>query len=290
MGTGPRQKSTRIVRPSFWVGLLCLGCGAAPPAPVLDLPSRPIDALGGAQVAREIRALDVDAREERIYAEVSSGNVPTWFRRLEPVEITDEVGGRQHRVTFWVTPDYLAVGSDDDFFLVPLSGRTGQRIADLLGCSLPTRRMVDAVWASARVRLTPIRIEPDDSMRTVRYFERHNHLISGQRLLYKVPPGTFVAGHKVDVVLSPALAEKPGNVALYGWHTLDGRPVHTLYTGREDGLVVFSHGIRLVDRRIHIDGVGRDLPHVLSDPGLAALLSDEGVIAEARYPVLRNHP
>jgi hypothetical protein len=127
-------------------------------------------------------------------------------------------------------------------------------------------------------------------MRTVRYFERHNHLIGGQRLLYKVQPGTFVAGHKVDVILSPALADKPGNVALYGWHDLLGRPVHTLHTGREDGLVVFSHGIRLVDRRILIDGVGRDLPQVLSDPELAALLSDEGVIAEARYPVPRIQP
>ncbi|MHC4234694.1 MAG: hypothetical protein ACYSUQ_06230 [Planctomycetota bacterium] len=273
--------------PTLWVGLLCLACGAPPPAPVLELPSRPSDAQGGSQVAREIRALDVDAREERIYAEVSKGNVPSWLRRMEPVEITGVVGGREHRVTFWVTPDYLAIGSDEDFLLIPLSGQTGQRIADLVGCSLPTRRMVDAIWASAQVRLIPIRIQPDDSMRTVRYFERHNDLLRGQRHVYDVRPGAFVAGHKVDVVISPILAEKPGNVALYGWHALDGRPVQPLYTHREDGQVVFSHGIRLVDRSILVNGVGMELAQVLSDPELAGLLSDEGVIARASYPVQR---
>jgi hypothetical protein len=254
---------------------------------VLELPSRPSDALGGSQIAREIRALDVDAREERIYAEVSRGNMPSWLRRMEPVEITGEVGGREHRVTFWVTPDYLTVGSDEDFLLIPLSGRTGQRIADLFGCSLPTRRMVDAVWAAAQVRLIPIRIQPDDSMRTVRYFERHNHLLRGQQHVYDVSPGAFVAGHKVDVVVSPILAEKPGNVALYGWHGLDGRPVQPLYTHSEDGQVVFSQGIRLVNRSILVNGVEMELPQVLSDPELAGLLSDEGVIAEPRYPVQR---
>lgn len=264
-----------------------MGCGAPPPAPVLDLPSRPRNALGGSQVAREIRTLDVSAREERIYEEVSKGNVPSWLRRMEPVEITGMARGREHRVTFWVTPDYLAVGSDEDFLFIPLSGQTGQRIADLVGCSLPTRRMVDAVWASARFRLTPIRIQPDDSMRTVRYFERHNDLLRGQRHVYRVPPGAFVAGHKVDVVISPILAEKPGNVALYGWHALDGRPVQPLYTDREDGQVVFSHGIRLVDRSILVNGVGMEVAQVLSDPELAGLLSDEGVIAGASYPVQR---
>jgi hypothetical protein len=268
--------------------LLCLACDPGARAPVLDLPHRPSDAPGGAEVARDIRALDLEAREERIYTEISQGNVPTWLRQLRRVEITREVDGRKHRVTFWVTPDYLAVGSDSDFFLVPLSPQMAQRIADLVGGSLPTPRMVDAVWASARFRLAPIRITPDEFMTTVQYFERHDRLVRAQRWLHGVRPGVFVAGHKLDVVLSTTLSANPGKVAIYGWHRPDGQPIQHLSTALRDSRVAFSHGIRLVDRGILIDGARRDLADVLRDPELAPLLSDDGVIAEARYSVLRG--
>ena len=273
---------------SWWAVLFCLACDPGAPGPVLDLPPRPPDAPGGAEVARDIRNLDLEAREERIYTEVAQGNVPTWLRQLGRVEMTGEVDGRKHRVTFWVTPDYLAVGSDSDFFLVPLSPQTAQRIADLVGGSLPTPRMVDAVWASARIRLTPIRIGPNEFMTTVRYFERHDRLVRSQRMLYGVPPGVFVAGHKKDVVLSATLSANPGKVAIYGWHRPDGQPIQRLHTGLMDSWVGYNHGIRLVDRGILVDGTGRDLLDVLRDPELAPLLSDDGVIAEARYSVLRG--
>jgi hypothetical protein len=272
----------------WWTVLLCLACDSGAPVPVLDLPQRPSDAPGGAEVARDIRTLDLEAREERIYTEISQGNVPTWLRRLERVEVTGEVDGREHQVTFWVTKDYLAMGSDSDSFLVPLSPQVAQRIADLLGCSLPTPRMVDAIWASARVRLPPIRIGPDSLITTVRYFERHHDLVKAQRIVYRAAQGVFVAGHKLDVVLTPTLSANPGKVAVYGWHRPNGEPIQALITTRADDKVVFSHGIRLVDRSILVDGVRRELSDVLSDPALAPLLSDEGVIIEARYPVLRG--
>ena len=268
--------------------LFCLACGGAAEAPGLELPPRPIGAPGGTEVARDLRTLDFRSREERIFAEISRGNVPSWLRHLERVEVHGRVGGRSHRVEFWVAPDYLAVGSDTDSFLVPLSPQMGQRVADLVGCSLPTPRMVDAIWASARVRLAPIRIGPDSLMTTVRYFQRHDRLVWAQRMAYGVPPGVFVAGHKLDVVITPTVSANPGKVALYGWHRPDGEPIQPLYTAHTDSLVVFSHGIRLVARGVVVDGVGRDLLEVLRDPDLAPLLSGEGVIQEPRYPVPRE--
>ena len=50
-----------------------------------------------------------------------------------------------------MTPDYLAVGSDDDFFRMPMTPVLGQQLADLTGCSLPTRKMVAAIYAQAAV-------------------------------------------------------------------------------------------------------------------------------------------
>jgi len=279
-----------VGRGPWWLLLLCLSCGPAGSAPALDLPDRPRDAPGGDQLARSIRDLDLAGREERIYAEIAAGNVPTWLRRLRRVEMTGEVDGVRRRVRFWVTPDYLAVGSDDDFFLIPLSAQTAQRVADLVGASLPTPRMVDAIWAAADVRVDPIRLRPDEFIGTMPYFERHDHLLKGQRLLHDAAPGAFLAGHKLDVVLTPALAAHPGKVALYGWHRADGQPIQALYTAASDSLVIFSHGIRLVHRGVLVDGAVRDLWDVLRDPKLAPILSDRGVIARAHYPIPGREP
>ena len=187
----------KVRRASWWAVLLCLACDPGADAPLLDLPDRPDDAPGGAQVARDIRTLDLEAREERIYTEVAQGNVPTWLRQLGQVRLTGEVDGRKHQVTLWVTTDYLAVGSDSDYFLIPLSPQMAQRIADLVGGSLPTPRIVDAVWASAGRHLAPIRIGPNEFMTTVRYFLRHDRLVRAQRMLHGVPPGVLVAGLEI---------------------------------------------------------------------------------------------
>jgi hypothetical protein len=125
-------------------------------------------------------------------------------------------------------------------------------------------------------------------MTTVRYFERHNRLVWAQRIAYGVPQGVFVAGHKLDVVITPTAFANPGKVALYGWHRPDGEPIQPLFTAHADSLVIFSHGVRLVGRGVVVDGAHRDLRDVLRDPDLAPLLSDEGVIQDPRYPVPRE--
>lgn len=275
------------------MAVLLWGCRPSAGAPELDLPARPTAAPTGTEVASEIRSLPLEAREQRIYEEVSRGNVPTWLRDLRRVDLNSNgtAGGRRHRVTFWVTADYLAVGSDDDYLHVPLSPQTAQRIADLVGGSLPTPRMVDAIWAAARARLSPQRMRPEvsiQSVRTVDFFERHTRLIGGQRRLYGVAADAFVAGHKKDIVLTATLSENPGRVAIYGQHGIDGRPNQPLSTVVSDSLVYYNHGVRLVDRRVLVDGEAKDLGDVLRDPELAPLVSDEGAIALPRYPLVRG--
>ncbi len=243
--------------------------------------------MDGAELAEQIRALPLREREARIVDEIVAGNVPGWMRELRPVRVRPTLDGRRHEVLFWVTSDYLSVGSDDDYLLVPLSPRTAQRLADRLNGSLPTPAMVDAAWAAADVRLAPQRIAPRDSIesvRTVEYFERHTSLILGQRMLKGVEPHEFVAGHKKDVVISPLLAASPGKVAVYGMHRPDGTPNQELSTVSEAEWVYYNHGVRLVHRRVLVDGVERDLHELLQDPVTAGLLSPAGPIATPRYP------
>ncbi len=267
-----------------------LGAGCAAPPPTLELPAREPDAPGGAQIVEAVRDLGLEAREERIYQEVARGNVPDSYRILRPVDLRAEVGGLEHEVTFWVAPDYVVVGSDDDYFRFPLSPQVGQRIANLAGASLPTPRMVDAIWRSAEIHLAPIRMRPDMTMVTVPVFEHHERLVRGQRMAYGAETGVFLAGHRKDVVLVPALDTLPGRVAIYGWHRQDGRPVQPVYVGHSDRWVDYSHGVRLVHRHIMIDGVPHDLQDVLRDAALAPLLSADGSMAEPRYSIEPGEP
>lgn len=273
----PRRTILRLARTSWCAVLLCLACeDPGTGGPLLDIPQRPSDAPGGAEVARAIRTLDLEAREVRIYAEVARGNVPAWLRQLEPVEMVSEVDGHTRTVTFWVMPDYLAVGSDTDFFRVPLTPGMALRIADLVGGSLPTSRMVDAVWAAARTRLIPIRMGPDEDIWTVRYFERHNRLVQAQARQHGARLGDFLAGHRLDVVLATPPLVQPGEVALYGWHHRNGEPIQPLLPIPLDGRPHFSMGVRLVQRDILVDGADENLLDSLRDPDLAPLIGRPG--------------
>ncbi|NNF14947.1 MAG: hypothetical protein HKN72_17105 [Gemmatimonadetes bacterium] len=266
--------------------LVVVGCtGHSDADPRLDLPLRPIDAPTGSELARELRGLELEEREQRVHREIVGGNVPDWLRRLRPVTVSGEVSGRRRTVTFWAAPDYLAVGSDENFLRIPLSPQTAWDIAEAAGAALPTPAMSDAIWQAADVRLGPTPIPPNRLMTTVPVFEDHQRKVQRQRDRAAAAPGALVAGHKKDVVLTPRLADQPGRVAIYGWHYLSGDPIQPLYLGHTDDWVDYSHGIRLVDDTVAVDGEMRSLAAALADPALAPLLSREGPIANV--PIAR---
>ena len=70
------------------------------------------------------------ARQE-IQAELEHGNLPSFLRHLRPVDVVARAAdGRKHRGRFWIMPDYLAIGADDDFVRIPMSPITAQSVAD----------------------------------------------------------------------------------------------------------------------------------------------------------------
>lgn len=249
------------------------------PAQTLDLPPRSPTASKGSDFARSIRDLPLKEREAAILAEVFQGNVPRSLRTLVPVVVS----AGPNQVTYQVTPDYLAVGSSDDFFLTPLSPETAQAIADRLGCLLPTPKMVDDIYAASTVKLTPLPIPPSPAMTTVPVFLKHHDMVQEQRK--GQPSGVLAGGHKKDVVIANQVFASPGKVAIYGWHKADGRPIQPLYTGHTSAWVDYSHGIRLVSRRMLVNGQPRNADLVLADPELAPLLNRDGVMRRTRYPV-----
>jgi hypothetical protein len=264
--------------------ILCLAVPAG--AQTLSLPRCPTNAPTGTEFIEHIASLDFTNREQEILSQVCAGNVPDFFRKFCAVTVTNVSAGRTNSVTFFAAPDYLAVGTDVDYFLTPLTPVTAQRIADRLGCTLPTRKMVNDIYASAQVRLAPTPLPPGPAMISVPVFAQHNTIVRTQRLA-QLPShslGALVAGNKKDVVITAKLASVTNRVAIYGWHQTNGTPIQPLYAGHTASWVDYSHGIRLVQQEVALNGGTKSVAEVLADPGFAGLLSDEGVINEPRYP------
>ena len=260
--------------------ILLLPFGPPLSAQSLDHASAPAataSAPKGTAFARSIAALPLEQREQKILAEVKAGNVPPFLRKLVPVSVS----AGTVKASYFVAPDYLAIGSDDDFFLTPLSPITAQAIADQLDCVLPTPKMVDDIYAAATVKLRPAPIPPSPAMTSVAVFLRHNEIVRAARA--ENPLGKLVAGHKKDVVIANRLFKTRGKVAIYGWHKPDGKPIQPLYMGHSASHVDYSHGIRLVSRRMMVNGVATTIEDLLADPERAPLLSNEGPMSQTRY-------
>lgn len=236
----------------------------------------------GADFLRRLAGLGERERDAAIRDALLAGNLPGFLRRPVPVELSAGTGSRDGpRVTVCVLPDYLSVGTDDDHVLVPMSLHAALAVGEALGFTLPTRRLVDAIYAQARVRLAPRPMPPGDAMRSTEYFARHNDTVRAQRAAAGRPPHALAAGHKKDLVLTNRLWDMPGRLALYGWHRDAGAPIQPLSTVHGARYADYSHGIRLVGTTAFVDGAPRSIFEVLRDPRLAPALSDEGPIPDA---------
>ena len=177
-------------------------------------------------------------------------------------------------------PDYLAIGSDNDFVRMPMTPQTAQKIADEFGCVLPTRKMVDAIDSQAELQLPPMPMT--EKREAVDTFASNNRIIQSQR--GDRPLGLLTIGTKKDIVLSPRIFEKPKRLAIYGWRQLSGEPIQPLTIVHWNGYVDYSHGVRLVRETVDVDGKQLKIAELLADPDRCGLVSDEGPMNPPRYP------
>jgi hypothetical protein len=214
--------------------------------------------------------------------EILAGNLPSFLKKFVPVHVStsDSAKGKIIHAVFYVAPDYLSLGTDDDWVRVNITPHAAQKIADSLQCFLPTKKMVDEIYAAAKVKLEPV---PMYALRDSTPTMFHHHLIiEGQR---KGRTG-LIAGIKKDVVISEKITRdpKPDRVAIYGWHRMNGIPIQPLYTGHVFWWVDYSQGIRLVWHKIKVGNKWMEYSDVLKDPVLRRLICDEEYCDFYKYP------
>ncbi len=227
--------------------------------------------------------MDGSVREQAILAQLMEGNLPDFLRKLKPVELSRRSkDGRKTTVSIFVMPDYLAVGSDSDFLLIPMTLHTAAQVALRFGFVLPTKKIVDAIFKQSAFHFTPEPLPPGPQMSSTAYYVRHDERIKQQRQALGESLDALVSGHKKDVVLTNRLARAIGKIAIYGWHHLSGVPIQPLSTVHPASYADYSHGIRLVSEIVLVDGKPESIYSVLEDPELTDVLSDEGTIQVQR--------
>lgn len=240
-------------------------------------------AASGSRFLAETAKLSRPQREAAILKAAEAGMIPPELKAFKPVHTTWKgPDGKTHTGQYFVTPDYLMIGSGDDAVRMPMSPLTAQKVADQWGAVLPTRKMVDQIYQQAQVKLTPKPQAPGPQMMSNDYYRRHDATIDQQ--LADQPSGQLVAGHKKDVVLSNKLVKQPEQVAIYGWHQPSGKAIQPLSTKHENGYADYSHGVRLVARTMIVDGQPMDIQTVMTSPDLHGLVSDEGPLKVTRIP------
>jgi len=223
---------------------------------------------------QSISGVTGDRREALILAALQDV-VPAWCR--VPFKASDKAG-HAHDVVLSVAADYLGVGDGTGFFRLPMCPRTARNAADHLGAVLPTREMVERVYAygsvTAGVVLRPHTItqkffrDNKKSMTSSWAFKTHNDLIEAEYTLTSPGRDRLLVGHKKDIVVTPRLTKH--KVAIFGWYS-HGKPIQDLnYMSHSDGYVDYSHGVRLVRQTCEVDGVEMRVADVLASPTKAS--------------------
>jgi hypothetical protein len=178
-----------VCRIFFWHGLLS-PVGATEPVDLSipdslflpNIPKRPRDAIRGIQFAQETIGMSGREQQMRVLDELLRGNVPGFLRKLKPVHLSHRSPhGEMITALIWVKPDYLAIGSDEDFLRIPLSYPSAVAAAQAFDCILPTRKMVDAVYDQATCHLKPDPLPSGPKMRSSEYYLKHREMIRAQR-------------------------------------------------------------------------------------------------------------
>ncbi len=255
----------------------------------LNIPDRTATAVGGTAFANQVTGLSIEDREKAVVKEILAGNVPSFSRKLRTIKVEKTIGTTHYELEYYVVCDYMAIGSDMDYLYIPMTPSTAQFIADRLDCTLPTKKMVDDIYAKAEVKLTPQPIPPSDKMTTVPVFKQHTDSIKQQISTIGLDrlADNIIGGHKKDIIISNKIYSPDKTyerVVIYGWHKSINNPIQPMYNGHIAMYADYSHGVRLISNQAFLNGDSVTINSILLNSTLSGLLSDEGVIDKPYYP------
>lgn len=270
----------KIAFGSLLLSLLLMACSSSKRLYVIPSNQDNEVRLTGTQFIQKVKDLTARQQDSLIVPQILQGNVPSFLHSFTQIKTTIlGKNGKKIKAFYYVSPDYLAIGTNTNWVRMPMTPQAAQLIADSLRCFLPTRKISDDVFKAAKVKLQPQPLTQNRESPLT--FLEHNQLIENQRKGRK----GLIAGIKKDVILSSQINKypKPNRVAIYGWHYPEGKPIQPLYVGHIDWYVDYSHGIRLIYEKVWVNGKPILYTEILKDSTLRALICDEDNCSFERY-------
>lgn len=270
-------------------------------------------------------------REDAIFEQITKGNIPDFMKEPQYVHVTFKgADGVMHIASYRVMPDYLAIGTNDDYVLVPMTGITAQKICDKMGFTLPTAQMVDQIYGTANKAGTTVAgeprhyynlpgdaakgIKPDppilpntkgpgmEDLQKFREKEGFDAWSNGDKAKLQTSTWSYaehdlaikdgrpdqsalVAGHKKDIIAGSHVGHEK-NLAIYGLYDSKGVPMNgkggnPFYSHHSQNYADYSHGARMVDQYMVLDGNMVKVADVMADKNLAkGLTGAEGAIKD----------
>lgn len=248
------------------------------------IPDRDPGAVTGSQFIQNNINLKGSQRENNTLNEFLHGNIPDFLRNFKQVISTNG----NDSITYLSMPNYLAIGSNDDFCFMSMYPHTAQLIANQYDCTLPTVKMVNSIWHDSPNKLSPKPHGPpyDDSMSNTDRIDDHNKVIQKQFFDLNLDYNNLTSGTKKDIVLTNKLY--PNNqgqhVAIYGWIQLNGQPIQGLNpTSHSQFYQDYSHNVRLIANDCLVNGNPMRMQDVFKHPIYSNLVSDEGILKFTNY-------
>lgn len=133
------------------------------------------------------------------------------------------------------------------------------RTTRAMGCVLPTRAMVDAIWKAADCKIDPwtmARTERGAAMRSAETYASQEAKIQKALAAWEL-----LAGRRpilIDGLHKTVVQTTRGRVDVYGWHQLNGKPIQEGSTSHNDAYGDYSEGIRLI---LELDADGEPVYH-----------------------------
>ncbi len=261
--------------------------------------NKPLTVKGPDGQDQRVPELLGEKREALLRQALDAGEFPDWIFAMQPVTVNMTINGVPHELTYFVSTDNLAIGTNADFMRVRPWPSTYQWFCDKHGLIMPTSRMSDQIYEAAPFKLKPHPVHPH-SVSSASWLASDAVLAGESAAAGYIPGVGILAGHMKDVVNGPGLSGD--KVAIYGWHdpsgTVVGRkgPIQPYSTVHEATFSDYSHGARLVRRKGILDGHEVDLGKIMTDPVLYPLLSkmpgeagtvsgEGGPLTNDRFPV-----
>lgn len=280
----------------------------------VKLPERAKDALSGTELkSRYEKCKTEKEKADLIMEQVAKGNFPDNFRMFEPVNVNKN--GRTAQ--FNVARRSVVFGTKEDSIEIPVDGPTAKAIADSLNCSLPSAWLVDEIEAEGKQNgqyarffhqgdfaqeirdskgkpLDP-KVLHDDLARSPSFIWKRYEKVSEWAKAHGVDFDKLTYGYFKDITLPEPWLTDGGRLEIKGGFYEKGETgkpgerVQKLSEGTHaQGYYDYSHGQRLVDGIVLIDGKPMLMADFMKDGELAKAFGFTARDIDTAYPYNKN--